>query len=63
MGKIEVDEEKLRCFIDASLNNCTDLIYPIFHRRSCSYIKCDDCPFGTVESTIEWLKEEENNNL
>ncbi len=30
MNMIKVDEEKLRRFIDASLNNCVDLIYPIF---------------------------------
>lgn len=57
MGKIEVDEEKLRCFIDASLNNCTDLIYHLFKYKSCT-IRCQDCPLTTVESTIEWLKEE-----
>lgn len=59
MKEIKVDEEKLRRFVNASLNNCTDLIYPIFDRRSCSYIKCDNCPFGTAESTIEWLRKED----
>ena len=57
MGKIEVDEEKLRRFVTASLFTCMDLNYNLFGKRSC-HDECCDCPLSTVESTIEWLKEE-----
>lgn len=59
MGKIEVDEEKLRRFVDASLFTCMDLNYHLFKYKSCT-IRCQDCPLTTVESTIEWLKETNN---
>lgn len=61
MKTIEVDEEKLRCFIDASLFTCMDLNYYLFHKKSC-HNECCDCPLTTVESTIEWLKEENHDN-
>lgn len=57
MGRIEVDEEKLRRFVNASLFTCMDLNYRLFKYKSC-IIRCQDCPLTTVESTIEWLKEE-----
>jgi len=57
MGRIEVDEEKLRRFVNASLFTCMDLNYHLFKYKSCT-IRCQDCPLTTVESTIEWLKEE-----
>lgn len=57
MGRIEVDEEKLRRFINASLFTCMDLNYQLFKYKSC-IIRCQDCTLTTVESTIEWLKEE-----
>lgn len=57
--KIEVDEEKLRHFVKASLMNCMDLNYYIFHKKSCFDIRCDDCPLSTVESAVKWLKEEQ----
>ena len=59
MGRIEVDEEKLRRFIDASLFPCMDLNYYLFDKKRCANIKCQDCPLTTVESAIEWLKEED----
>ncbi|WP_444195147.1 hypothetical protein [Catenibacterium sp.] len=59
MGRIEADEEKLRRFIDASLFTCMDLNYYLFDKKSCANIKCQDCPLTTVESAIEWLKEED----
>ncbi len=58
--KIEVDEEKLRCFVKASLFTCMDLNYYLFNHKSCWNIICDECPLSTVESAIEWLKEEEH---
>lgn len=60
MSKIEVDEEKLRRFINASLMTCMDLNYYIFKHKSCFNIRCDDCPLSTVKSAMEWLKEEED---
>lgn len=57
MGHIEVDKEKLRRFVNASLFTCMDLNYYLFHKKSC-HNECCDCPLTTVESTIEWLKEE-----
>lgn len=60
MNKIEVDEEKLRRFIDASLMTCMDLNYYIFKYKSCFNIRCDDCPLSTVKSAMGWLKEEED---
>lgn len=57
MGKIEVDEEKLRRFVNASLFTCMDLNYNLFRKNIC-YDECCNCPLSTVESTIEWLKEE-----
>lgn len=61
MGHIEVDEEKLRRFVDASLFTCMDLNYHLFKYKSC-IIRCQDCPLTTVESTIEWLKEKNHGN-
>lgn len=61
MGHIEVDEEKLRRFVNASLFTCMDLNYHLFKYKSCT-IRCQDCPLTTVESTIEWLKEESHGN-
>lgn len=61
MGRIEVDEEKLRRFVNASLFTCMDLNYHLFKYRSC-IIRCQDCPWTTVESTIEWLKEKNHGN-
>lgn len=61
MGRIEVDEEKLRRFVNASLFTCMDLNYHLFKHKSCT-IRCQDCPLTTVESTIEWLKEENHDN-
>lgn len=61
MGRIEVDEEKLRRFVNASLFICMDLNYHLFKYKSCT-IRCQDCPLTTVESTIEWLKEENHDN-
>lgn len=61
MKTIEVDEEKLRCFIDASLFTCMDLNYYLFHKKSC-HDECCDCPLATVESTIEWLRKECSSN-
>lgn len=61
MGRIEVDEEKLRRFVNASLFTCMDLNYYLFKYKSCT-IRCQDCPWTTVESTIEWLKEENHGN-
>ena len=58
MKKIKVDEEKLRRFVNASLFTCMDLNYYLFDKNSCANIKCQDCPLTTVESAIEWLKEE-----
>ena len=55
MKTIEVDEEKLRRFINASLFTCMDLNYYLFHKKSC-HNECCDCPLTTVESTIEWLR-------
>lgn len=57
--KIEVDEEKLRCLVKATLMNCMDLNYYIFHKKSCFDIECYDCPLEKVESVIKWLKEEQ----
>ena len=62
MGRIEVDEEKLRRFVNASLFTCMDLNYHLFRYKSCFNIKCQDCPLSTVESTIEWLKEKKHGN-
>lgn len=59
MGSIEVDEEKLRRFVDAYLFTCMDLNYYIFKYKSCFNIKCQDCPLSTVESAIEWLRKED----
>ncbi len=56
MGKIEVDEEKLKRLINGALVTCMDLNYYLFHKKSCD--KCCDCPLDSVESMIEWLKEE-----
>lgn len=61
MGHIEVDEEKLRRFVNASLFTCMDLNYHLFKYKSC-IIRCQDCHLTTVESTIEWLKEENHDN-
>lgn len=61
MGRIEVDEEKLRRFVNASLFTCMDLNYHLFKYKSC-HDECCDCPLSTVESTIEWLKEESHDN-
>ena len=61
MGRIEVDEEKLRRFVNASLFTCMDLNYHLFKYKSCT-IRCQDCPLTTVESTIEWLKEKNHGN-
>lgn len=61
MGKIEVDEEKLRRLVNASLFTCMDLNYHLFKYKSC-IIRCQDCPLSTVESTIEWLKEKKHGN-
>lgn len=60
MGMIEVDEEKLKRFVDASLFSCMDLNYNLFRKKNCD--KCCDCPLATVESTIEWLKEKNHGN-
>lgn len=57
MGRIEVDEEKLKRLINGALVTCLDLNYNLFGKRSC-HDECCDCPLSTVESTIEWLKEE-----
>ena len=61
MGRIEVDEEKLRRFVNASLFTCMDLNYHLFKYKSC-IIRCQDCPLTTVESTIKWLKEKNHGN-
>ena len=61
--KIEVDKEKLKRFIDASLMTCMDLNYYIFDKKSCFNIRCDDCPLSTVKSAMEWLKEEEEHEI
>ena len=61
MKTIEVDEEKLRRFINASLFTCMDLNYYLFHKKSC-HNECCDCPLTTVESTIEWLRKECSSN-
>ena len=61
MGRIEVDEEKLRRFVDASLFTCMDLNYNLFHKKSC-HDECCYCPLNTVESAIEWLKEKKEND-
>ena len=55
MGRIEVDEEKLRRFVNASLFTCMDLNYNLFHKKIC-HDECCDCPLDSVESMIEWLK-------
>ena len=49
MGHIEVDEEKLRRFVNASLFTCMDLNYHLFKYKSC-IIRCQNCPLTTVES-------------
>lgn len=59
MNTIEVNEDKLKCFINASLMTCMDLNYYIFKHKSCFNIKCDDCPLTTVESAMEWLRKED----
>lgn len=61
MKTIEVDEEKLRRFINASLFTCMDLNYNLFHKKNC-HDECCDCPLTTVESTIEWLRKEYSSN-
>ena len=61
MGKIEVDEEKLKRLINGALMTCMDLNYYLFHKKSC-HDECCDCPWSTVESTIEWLKEKNHGN-
>ena len=52
-----VNDERMKLFINAALMNCMDLNYHLFKYKSC-IIRCQDCPLTTVESTIEWLKEE-----
>lgn len=61
MKTIEVDEEKLRRFINASLFTCMDLNYNLFHKKSC-HDECCDCPLDSVESMIEWLGKECSSN-
>lgn len=61
MGRIEVDEEKLRRFVNASLFTCMDLNYNLFHKKIC-HDECCDCPLDSVESMIEWLKEKKHGN-
>lgn len=59
MGHIEVDEEKLRRFVNASLFTCMDLNYYLFHKKSC-HDECCDCPLDSVKSIIEWLGKEDD---
>lgn len=59
MNTIEVNEEKLKRFIEASLFTCMDLNYHIFKYKSCFNIKCQECPLTTIESTMEWLRKED----
>lgn len=61
MGHIEVDEEKLRRFVNASLFTCMDLNYNLFHKKIC-HDECCDCPLDSVESMNEWLKEKKHGN-
>lgn len=59
MNTIEVNEEKLKRFVKASLYTCMDLNYYIFKHKSCWNIKCDECPLTTIESTVKWLRKED----
>lgn len=58
MGRIVVDKEKLRRFVNVSLFTCMDLNYHLFHKKIC-HDECCDCSLNTVESTIEWLRKED----
>ena len=59
MSTIEVNEEKLKRFVEVSLYTCMDLNYHIFKYKSCFNIKCQECPLATIESTMEWLRKED----
>lgn len=54
------DDDDYSCIKEhcpAALMNCMDLNYYLFHKNSC-HDECCDCPLDSVESMIEWLKEE-----
>lgn len=60
MNTIEVNEEKLKRFVKASLYTCMNLNYHIFKYKSCFNIRCQECPLTTIESTMEWLRKEDD---
>lgn len=59
MSTIEVNEDKLKRFIEASLYVCMDLNYYLFHKKSC-HDECCGCPLDSFESMIEWLRKEDD---
>lgn len=58
MGRIEVDEEKLRRFVNASLFTCMDLNYNLFHKKIC-HDECCDCPLDSAEKVQEIVEEKD----